>query len=102
MSVFDGIQQSADSALLGVMGTDATYTPRVGAEYAITAILDSGATVNNGERAYYTLWAPLSSFSSEPVRGDRVTINGTQFSVRDVEKDHETGRKLMLSLATPQ
>lgn len=95
----DLVADSLDPQLIETFGDDVTYTPRGGAAYTLTCVLDSGEAVQTGERVYQTAWAPLSSFTGgEPARGDSVVISSVTYRVADVEKQHLDGRLLKLSV----
>ena len=95
----DLVAESVDPVILDEFGDEITYTPRGGAAYTLTCVLDSGEAVQTGERVYQTAWAPLSSFTGgEPARGDSVTIAAVTYRVADVEKQHLDGWLLKLAV----
>lgn len=100
MSDFSDIFAAAQVQIQSTFGDEATYSPRTGDSYTITLVFDSGEAVQT-TGVYATAWAPLASFESEPVKGDRVTIGDQQYIVRDIEKDSQTGRKLKISCTSP-
>lgn len=101
MSTFSDIFASGAASLLAIFGESATYYPRAGDSYAITLVFDSGEQVQNTKRVYQTAWAPLTSFSAEPVKADKVVLNGVTYLVSDIEKDSQACRLLTLSVTNP-
>lgn len=104
MSAFsDLVAESLNPEILDAFGDEVTYTTRAAdASYAVTVVLDTGEQVQQAERVYQTAWAPLSSFESEPARGDLVVIGDSTYRVADVEKQPQDGRLLKLSLTNPR
>jgi hypothetical protein len=98
----DLITDTLEPQLLATFGDEITYYPRVGTDYAITGVLDSGSAVQQGERAYQTFWAPLANFTGgEPVKGDHIVIGTTTYRVGDIDKEHLGGRLLKLQATNP-
>lgn len=88
-----------NAACIRAFGQAVTFTPAVGSSYSLQGILDSGeATEALAPAAAYVLWAPLTSFAAEPVKGDEVSIGSNTFIVADVHKEPNDagGRKLLL------
>ncbi len=92
-----------DPHSLSVFGDDVEYYPRQGDEYTLTCVLDSGEEVQQGERVYLTLRAPIASFTAgEPRKDDRVTFGGVTYRVADTEKESlSLWRTLKLSVTNP-
>lgn len=102
MALFDSAVASMDSVQLATFGDTVTFTPRGGVGYALTCIVSSGEPVQQGERVYKTLWAPLANFTGgEPRKGDTVVITGVTYRAGEPETNHFGGRKLPLSVTTP-
>lgn len=97
------ITDALDPQVLGVFGDEVAYYPRQsGTPYTLTAVLNSGEVVQQGERVYLTLWAPVASFTAgEPRKGDSVVAESITYRVADIERDFSGGRLLKLAVTNP-
>jgi hypothetical protein len=91
-----------DAVIETVYGDAVQYYPRVGTDYEINGVLDSGQAVQQGERVYQTFWAPLANFTGgEPVKGDHIVFDSVTYRVADIDKHHLDGRMLFLQVTNP-
>lgn len=103
MSLFASAVAGMNSVQLAAFGDAVVYFPRGGVDYTLTGVLNSGEKVQEGERVYMTLWAPVASFTAgEPRKADIITFESVTYRVADVEKDFTGGRLLKLAVTNPQ
>lgn len=101
-----GFDMAAEKArhnaiLIEFEGQTVTYTPRGGSGYSLRGILYSGEEVQQGDKAYQTIWAPIGNFTAgEPRKGDTVVIGAITYRVGEPEKQDWDVRVLPLSVST--
>lgn len=82
------------------MGDEITYTPNAGSPLAIKGVFDNAAVAVEGVISIRPIVRiVLSDLESEPLRGDQVTINSTDYTVSEVEPDSFGGATLILKKA---
>lgn len=103
MALFNAAVAGMDTVVLATFADVVEYFPRQGSPYTLTGVLNHGEVVQEGERVYMTLWAPLANFTAgEPRKADIVTFEAVTYRVADVEKDFTGGRLLKLAVTNPQ
>lgn len=95
--------EQTNRAVLDTLGITVSYAPAAGGgPHTIQGIFDNGVTqVDSGLevadlRPRPTLMVRISDLPARPKRGDRVTANGTQYTVEETREDGQGGTVLML------
>ena len=77
-----------NAACLKIFGTSVSYQQGAGAPFAITGILQKDSEEERRQDGVYArLFVNLAAFPSRPDKGDLATVNGTAYTVFDVEID---------------
>lgn len=100
---FRALQGVADVNLRAVLGEDVIYTPGVGDPVTVDGIFDEAyVRVDVGQPGLSSttpaVWLSLDDLPSDPTTDSdaTVTINGTTFTIHDMQPDGMTGIVLLL------
>jgi hypothetical protein len=101
--IWGGLAAATDAAILDNLGITVSYKRGAAAPVQITAIFDGDYVPVDTGRSEIAAQGPmifirLSSLTSDPARGDEVTVNGVLYAVESVHKDGEGAAELMLIL----
>ena len=103
MSKFSAIvADQLDPHSLAVFGDEVEYIQKAGGSYTLTGVLSSGTELQQTEKVFQTLWAPLTSFTlGEPMSGDIVIHDSVRYRVAgSPERDAMGGRMLKLAVTS--
>ena len=77
-----------NAACLKTFGTSVSYQQGAGAPFALTGILQKDSEEERRQDGVYArLFVDLAAFPSRPDKGDFATVNGTAYTVFNVEID---------------
>lgn len=87
----------AVTRVFGIVDGDATYTPKTGAPYLLAGVLEFPDAIQEGNTPEFARYLTrLDAMAAEPVRGDRLTVDGVAYIVLDSRYAEEGSIRLLL------
>jgi hypothetical protein len=100
MADWTSLLGALNGSVLSAFGREVVYQPLAGGSATIPAIFEPGRQAEESAPGVYAaLFVRLADLASPPVRGDRVSIDGVEYAVFDMEADAAGGMVLRLRRA---